>query len=128
MKIPLKPQRLLLTTLFAILFALGLLTCVVGPSWLGLWVIVGVLAVICHRRSTRYWVASTSAAVLGAVVAEATLVLGILTFDPFFTGWGEAAGFFVRGIPSTLIMGLPIALLIGLLYRRSRRVQEASAS
>ncbi len=64
---------------------------------------------------------------MAGVTRAGLIVLGILTFDPFITSWQEGAQLFADVMLVSQVMGLPIALLIGVLYRRSRRLREAAA-
>jgi hypothetical protein len=111
-----------------LLLVAGLLAYVLlRPTIVGFWIFVGVGAAICHRYSARYWVASIAATVLTAALASAIAVMGVLTFDPFFTGWADAAEFFVTTMCCLQALGLPVTLLIGLLFRRARNRRPAAA-
>jgi hypothetical protein len=125
---PFERQSRLAAVLLAMLIPIGLLAYLfVAPGPLGLWIVVGATAAIWHRRSRHYWVASLGATVVATATAAGMFVLGVLTFDPFITSWEEAAGLFLHVMLWSQIMGLPIALLVGLLYRRSRRLRAVPA-
>lgn len=89
--------------------------------------VIGGIAAVWHRCCRHYWLASVGATVSGAAAWAGIAVLLILRFDPFFTGWGEAARFFVRTLPFSAVWTFPVALLVGLPYLRARRIQRAEA-
>ena len=90
-------------------------------STVGFLLMMGVTATLWHRFCKWFWVATLGAAVSGSLTWSGIFVFLILAFDPWFSSGREALSCFRQTLIPCFLIGLPVALVVGLWFRTRRK-------